>query len=68
MRHQGIGCEGNQRLALRSTLGILPLAMTVVTPDCAASQADATLASMPPRPTLLALENRKLSRILGMNV
>ena len=55
-------------LTRSSTLGSLPLAITVVTPDWAASQAEATLASMPPRPTLLPLLKRKLSRILGMNV
>lgn len=66
----GLSSAGHDRgeLTRSSTLGSLPLAMTVVTPDWAASHADATLASMPPRPTLLPVENLKLSRILGMNV
>ena len=55
-------------LTRSSTLGSLPLAMTVVTPACAASQAEATLASMPPRPTLDAPLNLKLSMMAGLKV
>ena len=42
--------------------------MMVTTPACAASHALATLASMPPRPTLLALPNSTPSIAAGVNV
>jgi hypothetical protein len=42
--------------------------MTVTTPPCAASHALATLASMPPRPTVLALPKATPSITAGVNV
>ena len=51
-----------------STLGCLPLAMTVVTPACAASHAAATLARMPPRPPALHAPKRRPSTAAGVKV
>ncbi len=68
MQRRQVSLQEGLLLTRSSTLGCFPLAMTVVTPDWAAPHADATFASMPPRPTVLPVENLKLSRILGMNV